>query len=176
MFLKPLRVLLGFSGLSCEPLEASWDEIGVVLGLLLGYFDLLLFFWMVWGAKRHPKGGHFGSQNGVKIFEKSRCKFKTEQIASWNLLESIWARFPSRLGVKNLDFSLVFKSFRENPRFWWTWVSKNDLGSKLEQNRAWNRATMESQIDQKEATMDSLMDQEACESPKMGERALTKGT
>ena len=107
---------------------------------------------MVWGAKRHPKGGHFGSQNAVKIFEKSRCKFKTEKIASWNLLGSIWARFPSRLGVKNLDFSLVFKGFRENPRFWWTWVSKNDLGSKLEQNRAWNRAAMESQIDQKEAS------------------------
>ena len=58
-----------------------------------------------------PKGRHFGSQNGAKIDPKSRCKFKSEIITSWSRLGAILARFPLRLGVKNDDFSLVFKGF-----------------------------------------------------------------
>ena len=64
-----------------------------------------------------PKGRHFGSQNGAKIDQKKRCKFKSEKVTSWSRLGAILGRFPRRLGVKNIDFSLVFKGFRENPRF-----------------------------------------------------------
>ena len=64
-----------------------------------------------------PKGRHFGSQNGAKIDQKKRCKFTSERITSWSRLGVILDRFPMRLGVKNVDFSLVFKGFRENPSF-----------------------------------------------------------
>ena len=64
-----------------------------------------------------PKRRHFGSQNGAKIDQKKRCKFKSEKVTSWSRLGSKLARFPLRLGVKHVDFSLVFKGFREHPRF-----------------------------------------------------------
>ena len=44
-------------------------------------------------AKRVPKGRHFGSQNGTKIDPKTRSKFKSEKVASWDRLGSIWDRF-----------------------------------------------------------------------------------
>ena len=124
MFLKPLRVLFGLLGAllglswslsrrSCAVLGRAW----VVLGRLLGHFDLLLFFGAILGAKRVPKGRHFGSQNGAKIDQKKRCEFKSEKVTSWSRLGAIWGRFPRRLGVKNVDFSFVFKGFREKQRF-----------------------------------------------------------
>ena len=64
-----------------------------------------------------PKGRHFGSQNGAKIDQKKRCKFKSEKVTSWSRLGAILGRFPRRLGVNTFDVSFVFKRFRENPRF-----------------------------------------------------------
>ena len=64
-----------------------------------------------------PKGRHFGSQNGAKIDQKKRCKFKSEKVTSWSRLGAILGRFPRRLGVKNVDFSLVFIRFRAKSRF-----------------------------------------------------------
>ena len=64
-----------------------------------------------------PKGRHLGSQNGAKIDQKKKCKFKSEKVTSWSRLGAILGRFPRRLGVKNIDFSMVFKRFRENPCF-----------------------------------------------------------
>ena len=64
-----------------------------------------------------PKGRHFGSQNGAKIDKKKRCKFKSEKVTSWSRLGAILGRCPTRLGVKNDDFSFVFNGFREHPRF-----------------------------------------------------------
>ena len=122
--LKPLRMLSRFLGAllgaSWSLLGRSWAVLGrnwVVLGRLLGHFDFLLFFGTILGAKRVPKGRHFGSQNGAKIDQKKRCKFKSEKVTSWSRLGAILGRFPRRLGVKNVDFSLVFKGFRENQRF-----------------------------------------------------------
>ena len=63
------------------------------------------------GAKRVPKGRHFGSQNGPKIDPKLRCNFKSEKVTSWSRLGSILARFPIRLGVNNVDFHLFLKVF-----------------------------------------------------------------
>ena len=83
----------------------------------MGHFDFRLFFGAISGAKRVPKGKHFGSQHGAKIDQKKRCKSKSEKVTSWSRLGAIWARFPRRLGVKNVDFSLVFKGFREHQRF-----------------------------------------------------------
>ena len=124
MFLKPLRVLFGLLG---ALLGASWSLLGrswAVLGRnwngfgrLLEHFIFQLFFGVILGAKRVPKGRHFGRQNGAKIDPKSRCKFKSEKITSWNRLGSIFARFPSRLEVKHVDFSMVFKGFREHHMF-----------------------------------------------------------
>ena len=89
----------------------------MVLGRLLGHLIFLLFFGAVLGAKRVPKGTHFGSQNGAKIDQKKRCKFKSEKVTSWSRLGAILGRFPRPLGVKFVDFSLVFKGFRENQCF-----------------------------------------------------------
>jgi len=72
---------------------------------------------VILGAKKVPKGTHFGRQSGAKINPKSRCKFKSEKVTSWSRLGAILGRCPSRLGVKNIDFSVVFKGFRENPGF-----------------------------------------------------------
>ena len=63
------------------------------------------------GAQRVPKGRHFGSQNGAKIDQKKRCKFKSEKVTSWSRLGAILGRFPRRLGVKNIDFSMFLKVF-----------------------------------------------------------------
>ena len=75
-----------------------------------------------------PKGRHFGSQNGAKIDQKKRCKFKSEKVTSWSRLGAILGRFPRCLGVKNVDFSLVFKGFRENSLFQQKIVSRAVLG------------------------------------------------
>ena len=40
-----------------------------------------------------------------------------QKVASWYQLGAILGRFPRRLGFKNVDFSLVFKGFRENHVF-----------------------------------------------------------
>ena len=145
MFLKPLRVLFGLLGTLLGAswsllgdLGPPWGEVGVVLGRLLGHFDFLSFFGANMEAKLVPKGRHFGSQNGAKIDPKSRCEFNNEKVTSWSRLGSIWARFPSRLGDKNVDFSLIFKGFRENQRFWSRWVSKSDLRPKMEQKWSQN--------------------------------------
>ena len=124
MFSKTLRVLFGLPG---TLLGVSWSLLGRSLavlgrnwggfGPLSGHFDFYQFFGWIFGAKRVPNGRHFGRQNGAKIDPKSRCKFKSEIITSWSRLGSKLARFPLRLGVKNIDFSLVFKAFRENQRF-----------------------------------------------------------
>ena len=89
----------------------------MVLGRLLGHLIFLSFIGAIWGAKRVPKGRHFGSQNGATIDQKKRCKFKSEKVTSWSRLGAVLGQFPRRLGVKHVDFSLVFKWFRENPRF-----------------------------------------------------------
>ena len=124
MFLKPFRVLFGLLGTllgaSWSLLGRSWAVLGrnwVVLGRLLVHFDFGLFFGTILGAKRVPKGRHFGSQNGAKIDQKKRCRFRSEKDTSWSRLGAILGRFPRRLGVKHVDFSLVFKGFRQNPRF-----------------------------------------------------------
>ena len=103
-----------------EPLEAILGRLEAKLGWFwatLGALHFCNIFGAILEAKRVPKGWHFGSQNGVKTCPTSRCKFKSEQFTSWSRLGSILARFPIRLGIKNVDFSLVFKGFRENLRF-----------------------------------------------------------
>ena len=112
---------------SWEPLGSLLEPLGAILsrlGAKLGWFwatlaalQFFIFFEAICGAKRVPRGGHFGSQNGTNIDPKSRRKFKSAKITSWSRLGSILARFPIRLGVKNVDFSLVFKGFRENQCF-----------------------------------------------------------
>ena len=124
MFLKPLRVLLGLLG---ALLGALSGPLGAILGRLetklgglgvtFGALRFLIIFLTILGAKRVPKGRHLGSQNEAKRNLKQRCKFKSEKVTSWSRLGAIWGRFPRRLGVKNIDFSMVFKRFRENPRF-----------------------------------------------------------
>ena len=124
MVLRPLGGLFGLLG---TLLGASWSLLGRSLavlgrnwggfGPLSGHFDFYQFFGWIFGAKRVPNGRHFGRQNGAKIDPKSRCKFKSELITSWSRLGSKLARFPLRLGVKHIDFSLVFKAFREHQHF-----------------------------------------------------------
>ena len=131
VFLKPLRVLFellgSLLGASWEPLGASWSFLGrswavlgrncVVLGRLFGHLIFSLFFERFWEQKGCPKGRHLGSPNRAKIAQKKRCKFKSEKVTSWTRLGAILGRFPRRLGVKHIDFSCVFKRFREHSRF-----------------------------------------------------------
>ena len=101
-------------GLLGTVLGASWSLLGpsrAVLGRhwggfgpLWGHFDFYVFLGLILGAKRVPKGRHFGRQNGAKIDPKSRCKFKSEIITSWSRLGSKLARFRFRLGSKMLIF------------------------------------------------------------------------
>ena len=86
----------------------------MVSGRLLGLFDFFIFFGTILGATRVPKGRHFGSPNGAKIDQKTRCKLKSKKGTSWSRLGVNLDRFPSGLGVKNDDVSLEFKGFREN--------------------------------------------------------------
>ena len=70
-FLAALGSLLVRLGLILEPLGAILGRLGAKLdslGTTFGHFDLLLFFGAILGAKRVPKGRHFGSQNGAKIY------------------------------------------------------------------------------------------------------------
>ena len=111
----------GSLGSLLEPLGAILGRLGAKLcglGATFGALDLFIFFFgAILGAKRVPKGRHFGSQNGAKIDQKKRCKFKSEKVTSWSRLGAILDRFARRLGVKNIDFSLVFKGFREHRNF-----------------------------------------------------------
>ena len=120
----PLRVLFELPetllGASWSLLGRSWAVLGrnwVVFGRLLGHFDFCSFFGTILGAKRVPKGRHFGDQNGSKIDQKKRCKFKSEKVTSWSRLGAILGRFPRCLGVKNVDLALAFNGFREHQRF-----------------------------------------------------------
>ena len=58
-----------------------------------------------------PKGRHFGRPNGAKIDQKKRCTFKSEKVTPWSRLGAILGPCPTRLGVKNIDFSFVLKVF-----------------------------------------------------------------
>ena len=115
---------LSFSGLSWEPLGASWGDLGSSWGEIGwsrgDFWGTSIFdnFWeRFWGQKGCPKGGILGAQTEQNSIKKTRCKFKGEKVASWSRLGAILGRFPRRLGVKNVDFSLVFKGFREHQRF-----------------------------------------------------------
>ena len=117
-----------------------FSHCGPLLGLLLAALGLLL---AALGAilERHakiikksmPKMTDLGSQKGAqrepksnpkptKIEDKNRCEKRTEPKPSWNRFGAILGRFGSPLGVIFIDFSLVFKAFRENSRF-----SKNSV-------------------------------------------------
>jgi hypothetical protein len=78
--------------------------------------------------KSMPKMTDFGSQKGAqrepksnpkptKIEDKNRCEKNTSSRSSWSRLGAILGHFGSPLGVIFIDFSLVFKAFRENSRF-----------------------------------------------------------
>ena len=119
--LRPLGSLLGASwGLlaaSWGLLGVSWEPLGSFLERFGRVFDACWILASILGAKRGPKGRHFGSPKGSKIDPKLRCKFKSENITSWSRLGSILARFGVRLGVENIENSLVFTGFRENLSF-----------------------------------------------------------
>ena len=102
---------MGASWSLLEPLGAILGRLGAKLcglGATFGALDFLLFVGAILGAKRVPKGRHFGTQNGAKIDQKKRCKFKSEKVTSCTALGAILGRFSRRLGVKNVDFSFVF--------------------------------------------------------------------
>ena len=121
----------GDLGASWEGLGRSWGHLGVVLGALGPSWPILGPSWgdlgLSWGdleffgsilvAKRVPKRRHFGSPNRRKIDPKTRSKFKSEKVASWDRLGSILGRFGRRPGGIFVDFLLVFVLFRGHRRF-----------------------------------------------------------
>ena len=132
-------------GASWVLFECSWSLFGLVLvalGALLGALGRLLGgSWELLAAlgailERHqkiikksmPKMTDFGSQKGAqrepksspkptKIEDKNRCEKNTSSRSSWSRLGAILGHFGSPLGVIFIDFSFVFKAFRENSRF-----------------------------------------------------------
>ena len=114
---------MGFLGLSWVPLGASWGDLGPSWGEIVwswgdfwGIRFLSDFLERFWEQKGCPKGGILGAKTEQKSMKK-RCKFKSENITSWSRLGAIWGRCSRRLGVKNIDFSLVLKGFREHQHF-----------------------------------------------------------
>ena len=124
--LAALGLLLGRSW---ALLGGSWEA----LGRLLAALGAILEKHQKINQKTMPKMTDFGSQKGAqrepksnpkptKIEDKNRCEKRTEPKPSWNRFGAILGRFGSPLGVIFIDFSLVFKAFRENSRF-----SKNSV-------------------------------------------------
>ena len=61
------------------------------------------------GAQREPKS----NPKPTKIEDKNRCEKNTSSRSSWGRLGPIWGRFVAALGLIFIDFSFVFKAFRE---------------------------------------------------------------
>jgi hypothetical protein len=57
-------------------------------------------------TQRVPKGKHFGSQNVTKIDPKTRSKFKSEKVASWDRLGLTLGRFGESPGGMFYWFSI----------------------------------------------------------------------
>ena len=72
---------------------------------------------MDFGGQKGTQRKHFGSQNGTKIDPKTRSKFNSEKVASWDRLGSILGRLGGCPGGIFIDFLLVFVLFRGNRRF-----------------------------------------------------------
>jgi len=78
--------------------------------------------------KSMPKMTDLGSQKGAKreaksdpkrtkIESENRCEKNVSSRPSWSRFGTILGRFGTDLGLENIDFSLVFKAFRENSLF-----------------------------------------------------------
>ena len=118
---------MGVLGLSWEPLGPSWGNLGAILGRLgaklgglgavFGALRFLIIFWSDFGSKKGAQRKAFWEPKRSK--NRSKTEVQIQERKS-HLLESSWSvlgRFPMRLEVKNVDFSLVFKGFREHQRF-----------------------------------------------------------
>ena len=126
-----LRGSWGALGRSWAALGRSWAALGWLLGTLgplLAALGAILERHAKIIKKSMPKMTHFGSPKPPKRAPKSdpkaiknRCKKRnakrTELRPSWDRLGTILGHFRSPRGVKNVDFSLVFKAFRENSSF-----------------------------------------------------------
>ena len=110
----------GSLGSLLEPLGAILGRLGTKLSGLGATFWALRFFIIFlsdFGSKKGAQREAFWEPKRSKNRSKKKYKFKSEKITSWSRLGAIWGRFPRRLWVKNVDFSLVFEGFREHPRF-----------------------------------------------------------
>ena len=69
------------------------------------------------GSQKPPQMAPKSDQKAIK----NRCEKRIEKITeirpSWGRLGTILGRFGSPLGLKHVDFSLVFIGFRENRPF-----------------------------------------------------------
>ena len=65
------------------------------------------------GAQREPKS----DPKRTKIDDKNQCEKNISSRPSWSRLGTILGRFGTDIGVMFIDFSLVFKAFRENSLF-----------------------------------------------------------
>ena len=92
-----LGVVLGWAwavlGCSWEGLGGVLGGLGTILGQHLEQSNFRLIFCSFLVAKRVPTWRHFENQNGAQIDPKTTSKFKSEHVASWKRLGSIWGRF-----------------------------------------------------------------------------------
>ena len=133
--LGPLLAALGaLLGRSWPHLGRSWAALGRSWGALGRSWEALGPSWAALGTtcKNHPKidakNDRLGlpkasqmaptsDQKTIKNRCKKRSENRTEKRPSWNRLGAILGRFGSPLGVIFIDFSLVFKAFREKSIF-----------------------------------------------------------
>ena len=98
-------------------LGRSWDDLGTTCKNHQKIDTKNDRFWL-------PKGVPNGTQidpktipKRTKIDDKNRCEKNTSSRPSWSRLGRILSRFVTDPGVSFIDFSLVFKAFREHRRF-----------------------------------------------------------
>ena len=122
--LGPLLAALG------RLLGGSWALLAALGAILERHAKII--------KKSMPKMTDVGSQKGAqrepnsvpkrtKIYYKNRREKNTPSRSSWGRLGTILDRFVAALGLIFVDFSLVFKAFRENSLFSKDIVSKTVL-------------------------------------------------
>ena len=126
-----LGSLFATLGRSWGSLGCSWAALGrllAALGPLLAALGAILGRHVKIDEKSMPNMSDFGSPNPPQMAPKSsqkttknrcekRSEKRTEVRSSWGRLGTILGRFGSPLGLKIVDFSLVFKAFREKSLF-----------------------------------------------------------
>ena len=85
--------LRGSVGVTWVAFGRSWGSSVGSLGVLGRSWGHLGSQGSILAGKRGSKGRPFGRQNGAKIDQKARCRFRSEKVASWKRFWMMSRRF-----------------------------------------------------------------------------------